>query len=204
MGKNYSSKIPALFDTGRDIYPIIPYRTKVVEGTLGTINNRVVDFDLQFEDNEVMDLVAIESTMYMTLEIPDTEAENEASLTMSASLLEDPDPQAVDILGNPATEDTDGGNEFEDNASLIWHHEFNLEVIENAADVSSNAYKTTDHKYFVFPQPYTVARNVQWELNGNSQDTDRADSCVYLCTLWGRRRKASDAEFKNIIYRQRF
>jgi len=204
MAKKYSSRIPSLYDTDKGVYPIIPYRTKLVEGTLGTINNRVVDFDLQFEDNEVMDLVAIESTMYMTIEVPDTEAENESSLTMSASLLEDPDPVNVDILGNPATEDLDGGNEFEDNASLIWHHEFNLESVENAADVSSTLYKTTDHKYFMFPQPYAVARNVQWEFNGNSQDTDRADSCIYLMTIWGRRRKAGDAEFKNIIYRQRF
>ena len=160
---------------------------------MGAANNEreVIDFDLQFENNEVMDIWGVEYNTYCDL--TQLAAFNDQLVTLA--LFEDPDKLATTDLSLEAT--------FEDDSSLV--HYFKTGWAGGLLTTSGQAtVKVTDYLYFQFPQPYTVARNIAviGEFDGTEGDANTV--WVEHVTIWGRRRIAPDAEFKNIIYRQRF
>lgn len=197
MPKKYgaanAAKIPDLFSRGKNVYPIIPYRARFSKNTLAAANNEkeTIDFDLQFEDNEVMDLVALEYQMEINAD--DFNVATPVDLLIQMGVFEDPDKVATTDLSAEAV--------FEDDPSLVHWAEFG--IVQDVVTSGMAALRTTDYQQFTFPQPYTVARNIAaiMQLDGLNPNSDFARCHL---TVWGRRRIASDAEFKNIIYRQRF
>lgn len=150
----------------------------------------VLDFDLQFEDNEVLDIWSIEHKL--SLGIATITADTDLDFLLG--VFEDPDKAVATDLSLEAT--------FEDDSSLIWFDKNSLHrEFVTAAAISDML--SSFSNYFVFPQPYTVARNIAIILQMDGTEGDAIDPVSHV-TVWGRRRNASDAEFKNIIYRQRF
>lgn len=190
-GAAAAPQIPDLFSRGKNVYPIIPYRARLAASAAGAANNEreIVDFDLQFEDNEVMDIVGVEVNYEHVYD--DITAFN--SFIALLALLEDPDLPATTDIGTEAF--------FETNASLVWFNESG--VMTDLATSGMAAVPITDYAKFMFPQPYTVARNVSWIIQASGTENDVIVITTHA-TIWGRRRIASDEEFKNIIYRQRF
>lgn len=197
---------------GRGIYPIIPYRSRrTVAGTGAavTIVSDVIDFDLQFEDNEVMDIIGVESDLLITdLELPDDLGDAEMELSLAVWLNENPEDTTTDMLGAVGTSDN-GTSNFVTSSNLVWYHEsqFFVGTNQEGSPTSELAVidKLKDRQVYMFPQPYTVARNVVIVKKGVIEGTTTIlQAWRNNFTIWGRRRKANDAEFKNIIYRQRF
>jgi len=163
--------------------------------TFGAANNdgEVIDLDLQFEDNEVLDVWSMQSDItFLADEAPDAAALG----IWEVALFEDPDKADTTDLSVAAT--------VEDDTSLIHIEEGRAEMFfTTAAGFQMAAAEVSVNRYFVFPQPYTVARNIKliMQIAGTQGDITAMRALV---TVWGRRRNASDAEFKNIVYRQRF
>lgn len=218
--RNGGRSMPNNLAQGRGIYPIIPYRSQLgkvgsLDGAGGgvaaviTIDSNVVDFDLQFEDNEVMDIVCIESEVTVTdFELLQTSADNDQNLMLAQWLMENPELTATDVLGSVTTQPAET-DEFMTNSALVWYHEEQYAVYEGtagtAASIAIAIAMQTKYRKFDFPQPYTVARNVLHTMKGFLiNDASRLNGYRMNMTIWGRRRKAADGEFKNIMYRQRF
>lgn len=184
--------IPPALSQGKNVFPITPIRARLAVSSVGAANNEreVLDLELQFEDNEVMDIWGIE--VEYTFDFAAVSAFND--LLARTGLFEDPDKLATTDLSLEAT--------FEEDTSLIWYGQHG--IVGGLLTTSGQTIVVpTEKREFWFPQPYTVARNIcligQFEgTNGNSV------VMVQNCTVWGRRRNASDSEFKNIVYRQRF
>lgn len=203
--------------TGKGIYPIIPYRARIDRAGNATVLNALnngfqVEFDLQFEDNEVMDIFAIEWAHNAIIELG--AAASDLPMFLASWLLENPELAVDDILevvdaaGVYPNSGASLTSEFVTNSALVHYKEtvFSESADTVAGDARSVLAKTSDREMFVLPQPYTVARNVLVNAR-SSQDTDEVERMLSYrvdCTIWGRRRKAADSEFKNIIYRQRF
>lgn len=211
--------IPTNLATGKGIYPIIPYRARIDRAGNNTVlnalnNGFIVDFDLQFEDNEVMDLIAIEWQHNAGLVGIATPATDETCF-LASWLLENPELAAddflnvVDATGTYPNVGASVDDSFVTNSALVHYKETVFsETLDLQAATNGRAFvtKTSNYSMFTFPQPYTVARNVLVNSRA-SLDTDESSIMTSYrvdCTIWGRRRKAADSEFKNIIYRQRF
>lgn len=205
--------IPGNLRQGSGIYPIIPYRVRlqrVDDTNLSTLNTAVLDFDLQFEDNEVMDIIAIESEVNVTdLAIGEQDAQivDEA---IAVWLMENPELTAVNVLEDPYVGDGNlNTSQFSTNSALIWYHEEDYYFDMPAAAVGSlTSYvhgSLSRYRCFTLPQPYTVARNVLVGAKHLADgETGDIDGYRINFTIWGRRRKAAVSEFQNIVYRQRF
>ena len=163
-----------------------------------------MDLDLQFEDNEVFDIWAVK----VSIEVEPTAATavRACLLRMVAALYEDPDKATTTDLvpvdgsgtGQPAAN-------YQDDSSLLYNFRSTLNSQEGATTTNEDSSDLLMTEYFVFPQPYTVARNVKWILEALAEiTTTDLDAVNLYAEIWGRRRNASDAEFKNVIYRQRF
>lgn len=190
MAKRAKGKsMPGALAQGSKIYPIVPYRALVSLTAVATNEREVLDFDLQFENNEVMDIFSLE--YLFSIDFDDVDAYNE--LNLNVALFDDPDKDSAT--------DIDSETVFEDDASLI--HYMQHQVVCDLATSGMALAVVSGHYPFTFPQPYTVGRNVcmiaDWE---GTEAGVKNPECKF--TLWGRRRVASDSEFKNIIYRQRF
>ena len=183
--------IPPLYSQAKDVFPVTRFASQLQVTTLGTNDEEVVALDLQFEDNEVLDIIACQVYVEVDVDVVES-AENEARICVA--LFEDPDKAlATDTLSEAV---------FEDDSSLIYTFDELFKLFFGtvaAVDMQWNS----RNDYFMFPQPYTVARNVKWILRATGVDAD-IDAVNARATIWGRRRNAADAEFKNIIYRQRF
>lgn len=154
----------------------------------------------------MFDIVAVESCI-QPAEFSLSEEDTAGEFHIATWLMENPELTAVDVLGAVGAETgSQITSEFVTNSSLIYYHGeayLNLFAIETSGAGASD-YKATGYRYFKFPQPYTVARNIlvsaKAEEDNSSINAWRADF-----TVWGRRRKAvSNNEWENIIYRQRF
>jgi len=123
---------------------------------------------------------------------------------IAVALFEDPDKaDTTDIQGTLAAR-TAAENTIENDASLIKYFQ-NTWVIREGATITDAFGKITERFQFLFPQPYSVARNLKWILQANAILTaSDLDAINLYAEIWGRRRNAPDSEFKNIIYRQRF
>jgi len=183
------------------VFPMVPIRNFLqipiadadVAKTAANNDGEVVDLDLQFEDNEVMDLWYLD--FHLSLQDDDGNYALDR-FDLAVGLFEDPD--------KADTTDLSVENTIENDSSLIYLYQDN-KTVRQGATITDCLYRFTDHVMFQFPQPYTVARNVKWILQAIATLTaDDFDSIDLTATIWGRRRNASDAEFKNIVYRQRF
>lgn len=199
--KRGMKSIPNALSQGKDVFPITAFRNKlqiaigdaVTDLTSANNAGEEVDLDLQFEDNEVLDVWQVHLIMTATNRAADVVSNG--SIEMCAALLEDPDKaNTTDIVAE----------NFVENDSSLLYLTCERMFFEQAA-VGQIAFSLTREKVYSFVQPYTVARNVKWILQSNAViAADEFDSIDLIATIWGRRRNASDAEFKNIIYRQRF
>jgi hypothetical protein len=188
--------IPGLYSQGKNVFPIVPYRAmlQVSTFTAGGSGNEVevLDLDLQFESNEVMDVIAVQTIFEWNLA---ASLAVDSDLTAMMALCEDPDKTTTTDLYTEAT--------FEDDNSFIHFEEsgiyYDFVTTTNAGEIIM----PNETRYMVFPQPYVIARNLAVFLGGEGVEGE-ATSIVARVTVWGRRRNANDAEFKNIIYRQRF
>lgn len=151
----------------------------------------VIELNLQFEDNEVLDVIAVHVLTEFNLT---QELATDTDLTAYIALFEDPDKALATDLSLEAT--------FEDDNSLIYFSQSSVGY-DFGDNTSQTIWDSGRESYFVFPQPYTVARNLALisQMDGTEGDAAVITNRV---TIWGRRRNASDVEFKNIIYRQRF
>lgn len=157
----------------------------------GTGSEReILTLDLQFEDNEVLDVIAVQCDLLMN----EPTISTDSFLKWAVGLFENPDQTTTtDIMAEA---------EFETDTALI-HAELGIYNVDFGSAVGINSIESDWHRYFIFPQPYTVARNIAVILEGQGTEGDAKTLEAYV-TMWGRRRNAQDAEFKNIIYRQRF
>lgn len=175
----------------------------VAETSLTSANNdgETVDLDLQFEDNEVMDIWQID--LFLELE-PEDGVFTLDVVRCAVALFEDPDKaDTTDIQGTLAAR-TAAQNTIENDSSLVKYFQHTF-ICREGATVTDAFGHITERMQFQFPQPYTVARNLKWILQANAILTaSDLDAINLYAEIWGRRRNASDAEFKNIIYRQRF
>jgi len=204
--------------TGKGIYPIIPYRARIDRAGNATVLNAFnngfqVEFDLQFEDNEVMDIFAVEWAHNTCIVAIATVTD--MTVFLASWLLENPELavddflEVVDATGTYPNSGAATTSEFVTNSALVHYKETVFsQTVDDQGSTDGRAFvtKTSDREMFTFPQPYTVARNVLVNSRA-SLDTDEDEVLVSYrvdCTIWGRRRKAADSEFKNIIYRQRF
>lgn len=203
--------IPNALSQAKDVFPITVLRNFLAipiaaETSLTAANNdgEVVDLDLQFEDNEVFDIWAVK----VGIEIEPTAATavKACLLRCSAALYEDPDkadttdlvPVDGSLTGVPAAN-------YQDDSSLLYNARKTFILQEGATTTNEDSGDLYFTEYFVFPQPYTVGRNVKWILEALADiTTTDLDAVNLFAEIWGRRRNATDAEFKNIIYRQRF
>jgi hypothetical protein len=194
--------MPGALAQGKGIYPIIPYRCVLGCAAVGAANNEreILDFDLLFENNEVMDIWKIDYQHSVALEDQDYGAADIYSrFDIRTGVFEDPEkPVATDLSTEAVIEDD---SSLVDIAQTVINVEG--EVQGTPANFAMFAPRLSEKLVTNFPQPYTVARNLavilQWE--GTEGGAHQVGSIV---TVWGRRRKAHDSEFKNIIYRQRF
>ena len=186
------AKMPDALARGKNIYPIIPYRSRLALSADGAANNseETVDFDLQFENNEVIDIFDV--VMMYDMEF-DNLADGLNNIASFLALLEDPD--------RVSTTDISTENFFETDPSLVVWDIYNIITDFDTSGMALSEGGARHH--FKLPQPYTVARNVKWIAQADWTEADVV-VCTISCEIWGRRRVASDAEFKNIIYRQRF
>jgi len=185
--------IPNALSQGKDVFPITPFRQVLAIATFGTNDGEVIDLDLQFEDNEVLDVWSMQTQVNFAF---DTAPDAVATGLWHVALFEDPDKADATDLSVAAT--------IEDDSSLIHIEEGRaMMLFTTAAGFQALAADNAINRYFQFPQPYTVARNLKviMQIAGTQADIEAMRAVV---TVWGRRRNATDAEFKNIIYRQRF
>lgn len=169
---------------------------------------RDVDLDLQFEDNEVLDVIGLE--VILTTEYASTIVTDDTN--MAICLSENPDENdelqifpttaagVIDFTGAAGTTFP----EFENNSGILWYMIRRLQAQVMTTSGGPTVFEMSRYFQFTFPQPYTVARNLKWILRQVESVDDAAVACAMYATIWGRRRNAPDAEFKNIIYRQRF
>lgn len=199
--------IPPALAQGKNVYPMVPMRnvlliSPVAATSLTSANNdgEVVDLDLQFEDNEVMDLWGMR--LYLELE-PEDGVFTLDVIRCAIALFEDPD-KADTIEIQPTLGDNDAENVIENDSSLVHYVQHSF-VIREGATITDMLNPLTYEHDFMFPQPYTVARNVKWILQANAILTaSDIDAIRLYAELWGRRRNAAQEEFINIVYRQRF
>jgi len=201
--------IPPALSQGKNVFPMVPMRNFLsipltTETSLTSANNdgEVVDLDLQFEDNEVMDLWQID--LYLELE-PEDNVFTLDLVRLAVALFEDPDKaDNTDIQPTDGSQTGAAANTIENDSSLVKYFQHAWSIREGATitDVQGHL---TERMQFVFPQPYTVARNVKWIMQANAILTaSDFDAINCYAELWGRRRNAAQDEFINIVYRQRF
>lgn len=201
MAKRRSTKmIPPDYSIGKDVFPVIPIRTfmtqsaviqtseaTIVAGNVG----QEVELDLDFESNEVFDVLAVE--VDYTMNVGANASTNPANMTGVVALTDDPDKATETPIH---TEDT-----FEGDQSFVWFKTYFADY-GTAVDSTDRMIGQT-YNYFIFEQPWTVARNLKWIMATFATAADDFGGTARI-TIWGRRRNASDSEFKSIIYRQRF
>lgn len=170
---------------------MVPIRSFLDAVTQGTEVADVIDLDLQFEDNEVFDLFSMKVDMIM---FQDTAADAVSELQYGIGLFDDPNKETLTNIFDTTV--------FETDASLI-HHETGIAAVNFTTAAGFVISRLTDSRVWHFPQPWTVARNMKLIAAILGTQADLLNMNFYT-TLWGRRRNAPDAEFKNIIYRQRF
>lgn len=199
--------IPPALSQGNNVFPMVPMRNVLLispaAGTsLTSANNdgEVVDLDLQFEDNEVMDLWGMR--LYLEIE-PEDGVFTLDVVRCAIGLFEDPDKADTTEI-QPTLADNDAENVIENDSSLIHYVQHSFVMREGVTVTDAFGHLTYEHE-FTFPQPYVVARNVKWILQANAILTaSDIDAIRLYAELWGRRRNAKQEEFINIVYRQRF
>jgi len=184
--------IPDVLSQARHIFPLVPFRVLIPDiQTSGTFVGEVVDLDLQFEDNEVLDVYS----MQVDFNLDTVQDAVDALSQWGVGLFEDPDKASnTNLLTN---------DNWETDNSLV-HAEMGSVGMAVVGTATAINYVEAPHRYKLFEQPYTVGRNLK-VIAGFTDIVGAmiADMDCYV-QLWGRRRNADDAEFKNIIYRQRF
>lgn len=205
-----NSQMPGLYSQGKNVFPITPFRTYLVEDYDSTEGDEsaVVDLDLQFEDNEVFDIISLH--VILSTECASTIAVDD--MNQAIMLSENPDESstfqlfpttAAGVVDFTGAAGTDFPN-FETNSAIIWYQIRRMQGVALVTSGGPFVYEMTKEYMYKFDQPYTVARNLKWIMRTIETVDDAAISAAAYCTVWGRRRNAPDAEFKNIIYRQRF
>lgn len=212
MAKRRTSKqIPPPYSIGKDVFPIVPFRVQfgtgiTATGTVAGISSAIqtndasivagniaadVDLDLDFESNEVFDVMSIivdvDPSFATTFEADTTDIQFILALT------DDPDKAVTTGLHLETV--------FETDESFVWYCSGKYDSLSGSANPV--ALLTNYHREYTFIQPWTVARNLRWIYSSFSTAAADMVSQVRI-QLWGRRRNASDTEFKAIIYRQRF
>lgn len=192
--KRGTKNIPAPYSQGKDVFPIVPFRVQIEPTTAGTSEGQTVALDLDFEENEVLDIMLVETEI-----IPVNFTAGDGGQRICAALLEDPDlAVTTDVIAEAF---------FETNDSVVYYHEDHISALEVTAAGEMVVWPALrkNLKFAADLQPYTVARDLLWIVRFE-EDAANVPFGQYKfnLTIWGRRRNASDAEFKNIIYRQRF
>lgn len=209
--KGKAKMIPQPYSIADNVFPVVPFRTQFGTGIVAAANmagiaapidttsativagnvGQEVELDLDFESNEVFDVMGIELSVDFVTNL--AFFTNQEIFRYAMGLTDDPDKAtATDIL----LETT-----FETDESFIWL-KYGTWEYGSAVDTSA-ALKTCDDDRFNFIQPWTVARNLKWIFESSATNAGDVTS-VGRVVIWGRRRNASDSEFKSIIYRQRF
>jgi len=198
--KRSTKMIPPDYSIGKNVFPVIPLRTRI--GGAGVIDTdqasivagnvlQQLELDLDFESNEVFDVLAIQfDQRFQPGIVPGT---NISVMRSVVALTDDPDKAVTTPI---YLEDV-----FEGDDSFVWYKHTSKRTT-TAVDVATID-DTVFYEYFIFEQPWTVARNMAWiccQFSTAAGDFITENNL----TVWGRRRNASDDEFKSIIYRQRF
>lgn len=191
MAKRSSGTTPYSKVMSPKVFPVVPLRTALDTAADDTPVYEEVELNLQFENNEVFDIMKVETWLSMT-----TVPANPANGGLDGH---------VGLLDNPSSiANLDTDVTFETIPELFYYAKMSWTFFEDAAPASHQHFKHDVYHVNVYTEPFTVARNVRWTLTVNPS----ADFFGYAMSLrgiiWGRRRKASDAEFKDIIYRERF
>jgi len=201
--------IPGMLSQAKDVFPVTSFRTYLASDFDATADGveRTVELDLQFEDNEVLDVIALE--VILGIEYASTIVTDDTN--MAIGLFENPDEDdEVQLFPTVAAtgviDFTEAGTfpEFEDNNSLLWYMIQRMQAQVQTTSGGPTVFDMTKYYQFTFPQPYTVGRDLKWILRQVESVDDAAIAASMYATIWGRRRNAQDAEFKNIVYRQRF
>lgn len=206
-----SRHIPDPYSIGNNVFPVVPFRTQfgdiaalqavgsqipsAIDTTLLTQNagnvGQEVELDLDFESNEVFDVMIVQ--VEIEAQVALAFATGEKVLRYCLALTDDPDKANTTQIATEAI--------FEGDESFVWYTNGLLQSLNEAALTEAiNPIQRTEYR---FVQPWTVARNLKWIYSSFSPAAGDFFSMVRI-QLWGRRRNASDTEFKSIIYRQRF
>jgi hypothetical protein len=186
MAKKSRSTSPYSKVMGRGVYPVIPVRSQFQAETDITPVYEEVNLDLQHEINEVFE-TWIDPTAY-----DGTVATG--GCDVHVGLLDN--VSSTIAIQTEAVFETAPELVYYDMAS--WKHHLGTNVGESLT-------KTSAYHCRKYDEPFTVARNLLWTIVG-VQSTDFFTSAQLMCRaiIWGRKRRASESEFNDILYRERF
>lgn len=144
-----------------------------------------VDLQLDFESNEVFDIGYIKSWIYIDQDSFDPSTEAGFMLRLGVSEL----PNFERNLMTETVVETD--------PSLIYLHQWNLLFEKQNTDTDFLAV-VADVDMMKFPDWYTVGDNITIAMSGQ-EEAATATEFTALVEIFGRRRRASDREFRTLM-----
>lgn len=187
------AKKKSRFRFGMQKFPVQVFRNSLSTVADGTPVYDPVDFDLQYEANEVMRILKLEMWISNSNAIEDPPSDGVTRVR--AALLDD--PQAVIDIAT-ATE-FDSRPEIVDYSEAIWS------VQVDAAPTNKVLLNTSLYKNTEFPdEGILVGRNMQYTIVVDETASMFGLAWELRTQLWCRRERVSDAMFKQIMYGVRF
>ncbi len=176
---------------GKNVFPVVNFRNNLVTAADDTPVYEEVDLGLQtgLEDNLVFDIMAVETWMDPT---GYDESVADGAIDIHCALLDNPGETSLNL-------DTDAV--FESTEEIIYydHHSW-LHTLGTAGGFRE--IQSTMHKYQKFDEPFVVARNVAWTITLNQTTVIfTGAACNLRAMIYGRKRRAPDSEYKNLLYR---
>lgn len=179
--------------TAPNVYPVVPIKNVLATAANSTPVYEEVELNLQFEVNEVFDIMKIESWI-----LP---AAYDGAIASGTA-----DCHMALLDSTLSTENVDTDATFEAMDDLIFYaEETYIHTQGAAAALIMHPWMAASRHLEFYTEPFTVARNVLWTIVLNQSTAFFTGNIITgRVIIWGRRRRASDSEFKDIIYRERF
>lgn len=176
-----------------NVYPVVPLRNEVITVTDAVPVSEEIDLALDFTENMVYDIMEVET--WIDPVAVDVTVATGGSVDIDFALLDN--PASVANLGTPAV--------FETAPEVIYYAHATWLFAKDAVPTSHSLVRADMYHTHKFDEPFTVARNLLISLVANTGGGLMfANAFTGRMIVWGRKRKASDKEFKDILYRQRY
>ncbi len=178
---------------GMQSFPVQCFRNSVSTAASGTPVYDPVDFDLQYEANEVMRLLCLEMWLSNSDAIDDPPTDGVTRVR--GALLDDPNA----TISIQTASEFDSRPEIVDYTEAVWAHQV------DAAPTDKIFQQMSHYKQLVFPGGgLLVGRNMQYTAVVVETASGVGLSWELRTQLWCRRERVSDAMFKQIMYGVRF